>query len=171
MVDNAIVSWWGFVNDANEAEGIEELTMWNAGTLVAGEESAEKKFIIWNNKGGSQDVPNMSSCELRTVDSDGGLSSPLVKDRWVKVSFPIGAEPFPIGSKWVESKQDYDPVSITIQGTNTSAGMIEGKANDGTMDTLGNEKNYAKFEAILAPPETAGAGLTQAKFRVEYRIG
>ena len=49
--------------------------------------------------------------------------------------------------------------------------MIEGKANDGLMDTPGNEKNFAKFEAVLAPPETAGAGLTQAKFRVEYRIG
>ena len=73
MIDNAIVSWWGYVNDSDESQGIEELTMWNAGTLVAGEENAEKKFIVWNNKGGSQDVPNMSECKLRTVDSDGGL--------------------------------------------------------------------------------------------------
>jgi len=171
MIDNAIVSWWGYVDDNDNDKGIEELTMWDAGTLVAGEENAEKKFIIWNNKGGSEDVPNMSECKLRTVDSDGGLKTPFVKDKWVKVAFPIGANPFPIGSQWNADKQDYDPVSVLINGTNTTTGMIEGKANDGTMNTSGNEKNYAVFKAILAPPETAGAGLTQAKFRVEYRIG
>ena len=47
--------------------------------------------------------------------------------------------------------------------------MIEGNANDGTMETAGNEKNYAKFIARMVPP-THTPGPHQAKLRLYYNV-
>mgnify|MGYP006946475944 CR=1 FL=1 len=164
-----IVSWWTFVDENDESQGITPLSQWNTGTIIAGETTAQKKIIVWNNKGGSTGVSSMKDCELGVVGQNGEIvGSKIAEGKWVQIEHPIGTTPFRIGGDFVNNT--WVPVRKPIGATNTSSQMIEGNANDGTMETAGNERNYAKFIARMVPPDTATPGPHQAKLRLYYNV-
>ena len=76
-----IVSWWTFVNENDESQGITPLSQWNTGTIIAGETTAQKKIIVWNNKGGSTGVSSMKDCELGVVGQNGEIVGSKIAEK------------------------------------------------------------------------------------------
>lgn len=182
-VAEPIISWYGYNNDNDPSQGITALNSWNAGTIQADSPTPpRKKFIIWNNKGGDVGVKTVEQPMIGVRDSQGGFNLPMVRERWVKGKFPVketwnGADintdppAFPIGAAQVGGVWDDEGYKMPIQAIgNVATNTIEGGSNDGTMETPGNDKNYAIFELMIQVPYEASAGAVQARLRLDYII-
>lgn len=146
-----IVSWYDSTNTTQQ-------TSWNAGTVDAGSVGADTEFLIWNNRGGTTAVSDMTSCTITTKDTSGGNTGDVVTGLWV----------------YVLSVKDNETTYTAIGGTTThaisngvTAGTISGAANNGT--TANSNANYADVKLHLAPPSTAVAGVRQWLTRVSYQ--
>ncbi|OPH47575.1 hypothetical protein BC351_10305 [Paenibacillus ferrarius] len=172
MANEPSVSWYEYVSEIDAAQGTRPLSMWQLNTVEADGNSdlTLKKFIIWNNKSGTQAAQTMRNCTIGTRDTSGGFNQPLVKERWVKGHFPVGANPFAIGA--VDNAGVLTAVEMPIKAASSAAatGTVEGNINDGNMATAGNDKNYSIFQLRMVVPASSGAGLVQAKLRVGYEI-
>ncbi len=182
-VNEPVITWHGYVNETNPSEGITALNSWSAGTIQADSPTPpRKKFIIWNNKGGSEGVKTVEDPKIGTRDNQGGFNLPLVQEKWIKGKFPVkeiwndpedigGVPDFPIGAALVGGVWTDEGYKMPIQAMgNVTTNTIEGNANDGTMDGVGNDRNYAIFELMIQVPYTASAGAVQARLRLDYII-
>lgn len=144
-----IVSWY-------EADGETVISKWDIGTVDAGTTSTEKTILIWNNRGGTEDVSDMQECKITTTDNQGDVMD-LVKEKWVecRVDSIDGDDFLPIGG--VETKE--------IRAEGQSEGIIKGIANAASLE---DKANYAKVTLRAKPPLNSPAGQRDFKVRVSY---
>lgn len=144
-----VVSWY-------EADGETPISRWDIGTIDAGNTSPEKTLLIWNNRGGTEDVSDMQECKITTTDNQGDVMD-LVKEQWVscRVDSINGDDFTPIGGK--EAKE--------IRSEGQPAGIIKGTANAAALEDKGN---YAKVTLKATPRLNAPAGQRDFKVRVSY---
>lgn len=140
------------------ASGTSQVTSWDVGTWDAGSVSTDTTFLIWNNKGLSTPVADMTSCVITTKDQNGGDTGELVTGKWIEVRVDsMGETTFtPIGGT----------VTKTIQAEGVGAGVISGSANDGSV--ANSKANYAKVTLHANVPTTATAGSIDFLTRVTY---
>lgn len=150
-----IVSWW---NDQNTAQE----TSWPVGVIDAGTVSADKTFLIWNNRAGSTAVSDMTNCTITTKDSAGGDTGELVTNKWVEARVDSAGETAftPIGGATTH------PLTA---GGGATAGTIAGDANDGNIATAATANNFAKVTLHVNVPATAAAGSLSWLLRVSYQ--
>jgi len=144
-----IVSWY-------EADNATVISKWDIGTVDAGTTSPEKTLLIWNNRGGTEDVSDMQECKITTTDNQGDVLD-LVKDKWIecRVDSIEGDNFTAIGGE--ETKE--------IRAEGQPAGIIKGTANAASLDDKGN---YAKTTSRAKPPLNSAAGQRDFKLRVSY---
>lgn len=131
---------------------------WDIGMIDAGQESAEQEILIWNNHGGAEDVAHMQDCVITTTDGMNDETD-VVKGKWVYVRCDSMDE--------VEFTQVGGQAKKTIGARGADEGVIEGTANDGTMEN--SEKNFAKITAYFRSDlHGVTAGERNFKLRVEY---
>lgn len=146
-----IVSW--YTSDNNT-----QVTQWDIGTVDAGSLSAEFIVLIWNNRGGSSAVSDMTNCTITTKDNSGGNNGELVTNTWIETK-PDGEASFTaIGGT----------VTKDIKAVNASAAAktIKGDINTALVT---NTVNFAKLTLRANVPPTATAGLVNFLTRVSYQ--
>lgn len=136
-----------------------QMTSWPVGTVDAGTPSPDTTFLIWNNRGGSTDVSDATSCTITSKDAGGNDTGELVQNLWVKVRVDsMGETEFSdIGGATTKS--------IKAGGT-APAGTIKGTSNDGT--TTNSVVNFAQVTAHVTPHALATAGQVNFLLRVSY---
>lgn len=151
-----IVSWYTQDNTS-------QVTQWDIGTVDAGSVSATFSVLIWNNRGGSTAVSDMTNCTITTKDSSGGNTGELVTNTWIEVRVDSLSETnfTPVGGT----------VTKDIRGkvATNPAGVIKGSANDGAIATAASQGNFAEATLRANVPPTATAGLVNFLTRVSYQ--
>lgn len=149
-----IVSWYEGNNSA-------EITNWAIGVVDAGSVSTEKQMLIWNNRGGSSAVSNMTNCTITTKDSSGGDTGELVLNTWIEVQVnSMGEVDFtPIGGTTTKV--------IEASGVTAGVGEILGTINDGTV--ANSPDNFADVTLRANVPSNATAGNISFLTRVSYQ--
>lgn len=144
-----IVSWF-------EADNETPISKWDIGVVDAGTTSPEKTILIWNNRGGTEDVSDMQECRITTTDNQGDVLD-LVKQKWIECRVDsIEGDTFtPIGGE--EGKE--------IGAKGQALGIIKGTANSALLE---DEANYAKVTLRAKPPLNSPAGPREFKIRVSY---
>lgn len=145
-----MVSWYDETNTTQE-------TAWDSGTIDAGTTGPEKKFLIWNNRGGATPVSDMENCVITTKAQDGSDSGPLVTEKWVEVQVDDLGDP----DFTAVGGQETHPI-----GNGITAQTISGAANDGSL--ANGSANNCLLTARVAVPATASAGATNYLLRVSY---
>lgn len=160
-----VVQWF-------DADNTEQVKKWELGTIDAGNdpEKSEKTFLVWNNKGGADDVSDMTNVVVTTKDSTGAMDIPLVTEKWIEVKCDSTEETdfTPIGA--FEDTEDDDKVKpvehqIKATGAGAAVGEIKGLINDGEIT---EEDNFSKVTLRVAVPTTASAGNVDFLVRVVY---
>ena len=146
-----IVSWYDSTNTTQQ-------TLWDAGVVDAGSTSPDVQFLIWNNRGGSTPVSDMTNCVITTKSTAGDNTGDVVLEKWVQVRVDkLGESTFSsIGGDTTH------PI-----GNGITAGVISGAANDGT--TENSNANYTSVTLHVVVPATATAGTRQFLTRVAYQ--
>ena len=154
---------------------------WNCGTVDADSWSTEKEFWIFNNKGGSVDVSDMTNVFITTKDSLG-LDGPPVADMskaivWVKVfdggSSAWGTQKMIGGSTNIADILNCAGWIDTVHG-DTKANRLWGGKNptdptDSLYDDANTKKKMAKVRLQLQVLAGADAGPMTWKTRVSYQ--
>jgi len=149
-----IVSWYDSANAVQE-------TSWDLGVVDAGSVSADKQFLIWNNRGGATAVSDMTNCTVTTKDDAGGDTGDLVTGTWIETQVDsMGEASFtPIGGTTTKP--------IEAGDTNTTGNQtIAGAANSGDV-AAGDNYATATFHANV--PSDATAGTINFLLRVSYQ--
>lgn len=148
-----IVSWYSGDNSI-------QITQWDIGTVDAGQSSQAKEILIWNNRGGTSDVSDMTSTTITTKDSSGGNTGELVTNTWIecKVVSKNETDFSKIGGTVTRSLKAEDP--------SVADGTIKGGANDGSLTATAN---YCRIMLRATVPPTATAGLVSFLTRVSYQ--
>lgn len=173
-----IVSWYKQTNgDADQ------VTNWDIGVVDASTVSQDFTFLIWNNRKGATDVPDMQNAVIMTKDNLGGNTGELVTGQWIEVMVDQVDSSFSkIGWDTVGNAAVSRPVkttgSTTFNGTTsipntaphtTTNGIISvlGVANDGS---IANAKgNFVQASLHCRVPGNASAGLVNFRTRVTYQ--
>lgn len=144
-----IVSWYFPDNET-------PISQWDIGVIDAGTTSPEQTILIWNNRGGTEDVSDMQECKITTTDNQGDVLD-LVKDKWIecRVDTIEGDDFTAIGGE--EAKE--------IRAKGQAEGIIKGTANAALLE---DEANYAKVTLRARPPLNSPAGQRNFKVRVSY---
>ncbi|WP_141131352.1 hypothetical protein [Anaerovirgula multivorans] len=145
-----VVSWR--LGDNSDA-----ISLWQIGTLNAGQQSAEQEILIWNNFQGAEDVAHMQDCKFTTTDGAADTMD-VVANKWVYTRVDsLNESTF---------TQVGGATKHVIGAAGAAEGTIQGTANTGV---LANTVNFAKltnyFQSDL---HGVSAGLRQFKLRVEY---
>lgn len=144
-----VVSWYN-------ADNTEPASSWEIGIVDAGKTSEPTTFLIWNNRGGEEDVSDMQDCQITTTDNAGDQMD-IVKDKWVECKVDsIDGDTFqPIGGEAAKE----------IRAAGQEPGIIKGTANSGDVT---DTENYAKVTLRVTPPLNSPAGERNFKVRVTY---
>lgn len=182
-VVSPIVSWRVRDNSA-------EWSRWDIGVVDASTTSKDFGFLIWNNRGGSTDVPDMEDVTITTKDELGGESSDLVTGTWIRVRNDTMQETdfTPVGYDDVNSEVVKHPIKTDKSTTYTYAGTetpvtstpgdvnhtsvngetcILGVGNDGSKENAAG--NFVELTMHAYVPGNASAGLVNFLTRVSYK--
>ncbi|GIP32598.1 hypothetical protein [Paenibacillus sp. J2TS4] len=146
------VSWYNVSNTS-------QITNWQIGTVDAGNTSDDTTFLIWNNRGGTEDIADMTDCTITTKDESGGNEGEIISNKWIRVRVDsMNENSFtPVGGE----------VTKTIKAGGTApAGTIKGTKNDGTKTNALN--NFCQVTLHAQPHVTATAGNVNFLLRVSY---
>jgi len=148
-----LVQWYDVTNTTQKTE-------WQIGVVDAGSVSVDTTFLIWNNRGASTDVSDMTNCTITTKDVLGSNTGEVVVNKWIEARVDSMNETqfTPIGGTTTKTVQ---------AGGSTDAGKIKGTANDGS---LGAVSNYAKLSLHANVPATATAGSFTFLTRIAYQF-
>lgn len=137
-----------------------QVTQWDIGTVDAGSTSTAKEILIWNNRGGTTAVSDMTNTTITTKDNAGGNTGELVLNTWIesKVISKSEAQHFPMGGTVVRD--------LKAQDTGVANGVIKGLANDGSISAV---SNFCHVSLRANVPPTATAGLVNFLTRVSYQ--
>lgn len=149
-----IVSWYNTDNTS-------QVTQWDIGTVDAGSVSTAFGVLIWNNRGNSTAVSDMTNTTITTKDSAGGNTGELVTNTWIEAKVNSLAE------------ANFSPMGGTVtrdlkaDDSNVTSGIIKGTANDGTKTNA--KGNFCDVSLRANVPPTATAGLVNFLTRVSYQ--
>ncbi|MBW7474080.1 hypothetical protein K0T92_04945 [Paenibacillus oenotherae] len=146
------ISWFNATN-TNEA------TSWQIGQVDAGSTSADRTFLIWNNRGGATELPDCSATTITTKDIAGGDTGELVVDKWIKARVDSMSETSFTAIGGTTTK------AVKAGGT-APAGTIKGSINDGTI--ANSAANFAQVTFHATPTAIATAGSTDFLLRLTY---
>jgi hypothetical protein len=149
-----LVQWYDSTNTT-------QLSDWQIGTWDAGSVSTDKTFLVWNNRGGTSVVADMTNCTITTKDSLGGNTGEIVLNKWIEAKIDSLSETLytPVGGN----------VTKLIQAGNLTAGdagHIKGSINSGALTDV---TCYSKFTLHANVPATATAGNFTFLTRVAYQ--
>lgn len=174
-----VVTWY----DATHSAPVS--TPFDFGVIDAGDLSLPWTFNIWNNKGGTADVPKMEDCTITTRDLGSGTGDTaqydieVVKNNWFHAQVDslgetdLAQESSRIGKDY--SKPIGTTGSTVKDNTGTSyptpvtpeAQEILGVSNNGVpADAAGN---FVTVSLQADVPLEAKSGLQNFKLRVSYR--
>lgn len=173
-----LVSWYKDTNGDTD-----QLNRWDIGVVDASQASAISTFLIWNNRKGSTDVPDMQNAVIMTKDNAGNNTGELVEGQWIEVKVDgIDTQFNKIGWDTVGNAAVSRPVK-TLGGTTfnsltstpnvaphtTTSGEISvlGVANDGTKENSAG--NFVRVQLLCRVPGNASAGLVEFRTRVTYQ--
>lgn len=148
-----IVSWY-------TADNSSQVTQWDIGTVDAGSISNTFTVLIWNNRGNSTAVSDMTNCSITTKDNAGGNTGELVTNTWIEVKVDSLSE---TSFSAIGGTVTHD---LRAQAANSPAKTIKGTSNTGQ---LTDEANFAKLTLRANVPPTATAGLVNFLTRVSYQ--
>jgi len=173
-----LVSWYAETNGDNE-----QVTRWDLGIVDASQVSQDFTFLIWNNRKGTEDVPDMQNAVIMTKDELGGNTGELVEGQWIEVKVDqIDTTFHPIGWDVVANQAVSRPIKTLGSTTNedgtftpnvpphtTQNGEISilGVKNDGTLENA--QGNYVKVSLHCRVPGNASAGAVNFRTRVTYQ--
>lgn len=148
-----LVQWFDLTNTQQQTE-------WPIGVVDAGGVSKATTFLIWNNKGLTNNVSDMTGCTITTKDVLGGNTGEVVVNKWIEARVDSLNESLftPIGGMTMKAIQ---------AGGAAGAGIIKGTANDGS---IGAVANFAKVTLHANVPATATAGNFSFLTRVAYQF-
>ena len=151
----------------------------NFNVVDAGTDSSVVKLYIWNNKGGSAAVSNMTSCTITTKDQSGNDTGYVVTQQWSKVScISAGEAAVPAnaigGTQGANLGTGFTGAEHAIAGYNQATGIIAGAINDGTLTGVAGTDGktlgaYAEVNVVVHPPLNTVAGQQSFAFRVNYQ--
>lgn len=144
-----VVTW-------TEADGVTALSKWQMGKVNAGDASAEKGILIWNNKGGKEDLSDMQDVQITTSDEVGDTLD-VVMDKWVRVRCNSAAD--------TAFTQIGGGTMYMIKAKGQEAGIIKGTKNGGA---LTDEANFANVTLYAHPPLNVPAGKRSFSTKVIY---
>jgi hypothetical protein len=173
-----LVSWYKQTNADTD-----QVSSWDIGVVDASQVSTDFVFLIWNNRKGTTDVPDMQNAVIMTKDSLGGNTGELVTGQWIEVLVSGLDSTFsPIGWNTVANAAVSRPVKTTGSTTynsttstpntaphTTTNGEISilGVANDGTV--ANSKGNFVQVSLHCRVPGNASAGLVNFRTRVTYQ--
>lgn len=177
-VTQPLVSWYKETN-----QDTDQLTSWDIGVVDASEISPATTFLIWNNRKGTEDVPDMQNAVITTKDQNGGNTGELVEGKWIEVQLvgvdayfnPIGwdvntntAVSWPIRAIGSTTNSDgtFTP-NVPPHDTTNGEVSILGVKNDGSVENAAG--NFAKVSLRCNVPGNASSGLIQFRLRVSYQ--
>jgi hypothetical protein len=137
------------------------VTIWDAGVVMANNDSNVLSITLWNNRGGSTNLSDLKEANITTLDPDGGALTDVVANKWVRVNTPAldGSTSVwtPVGGNVVKM--------LRADGCTAADGyVIKGTANDGT---LANAKpNYVTINLKHHVPAGATTGIRDFKTRI-----
>lgn len=144
-----IVSW-------TETDGQTEATKWQMGKVDAGASSAEQTYLIWNNRGGKEDLSDMQDVQITTTDGVGDTMD-VITDKWVNVRCNSAGD-----TAFTEIGGD---TMYMLKAKDQKAGIIKGTKNSGL---LTDTSNYASITLFGHPPLNAPAGKRSFMTRVLF---
>lgn len=135
---------------------------WDAGTVQADKDSSVLTLRIWNNKGNNTTpVSDLKDCSITTLDTDGGTSSDVVAQKWVRINVP---EVDGNSTTWTAIGGG-DVKYIRADGISSTAGyVIQGTTNDGTLTN--SKPNYCTVSLKVHVPLNATPGTKVWKTRL-----
>lgn len=180
-----IVQWMEVVDDEMVLA-----TLWDAGIVQAGDESDQKEFYVWNNRGGSTAVADMLNTMISVRDNSGGTTDgDITKQERAKVLVQMFDHSrdggngqwgsFNAQHNWVpNAKIDlmHNPPRDLISVKGTAKGTVSGKANNGRWldaedgSELAAEDNFIKLRLSLAANASADAGNIYWRTRISYQF-
>lgn len=148
-----IVSWY-------TADNSTPVTLWDIGTVDAGTVSPSKTVLIWNNRGGSTPVSDMTNCTITTKDQSGGNTGELVTGTWIEAKLDaVTGDPF-------KAVGGLTTKAIKAVNDSVAVSTIKGDANDGSITA---DNNFSQVTLRANVPVTATAGLINFLTRVSYQ--
>lgn len=144
-----IVSW-------TETDGTTKVSKWQMGKVNAGESSAEKTFLIWNNCGGTEDVSDMQDVQITTTDGVGDTLD-VVMDKWIQARCNSAGD---TAFTAIGGSDMY-----MLKAKDQEAGIIKGTKNGGM---LTDTANYASVTLYGHPPLNVPAGKRSFMTRVLF---
>lgn len=173
-----LASWYKSTNGDED-----QLTRWDIGVVDASQASEIDTFLIFNNRKGLEDVPDMQNAVIMTKDSNGGNTGELVEGQWIEVRVDEIDTGFnKIGWDSIENVAVSRPIKTTGSTTNvdgtftpnvgshtTTSGEVSllGVKNDG--DLINAKGNYVKVQLLCRIPGNASSGLINFRTRITYQ--
>lgn len=142
------------------ADNNTQVTQWDIGTVDAGSISTPKDILVWNNRGGTTALSDMTATTITTKDNAGGNTGELVVNTWIecKVISKNEASYFPMGGTVTRD--------LKAQDAAVANGIIKGSANDGSISATANFCRISLRANVLP---TATAGLVSFLTRISYQ--
>jgi hypothetical protein len=173
-----LVSWYKQTNLDTD-----QVTNWDIGVVDASQVSIDFTFLIWNNRKGTSNVPDMQNAVIMTKDNLGGNTGELVLGQWIEVMVnAVDSQFYPIGWDLNANAAVSRPVNTTGGTTyssttsvpnsaphTTTNGIISilGVANDGLV--ANSAGNFVQVSLHCRVPGNASAGLVNFRTRVTYQ--
>lgn len=148
------VQWYDSTNTTQQSD-------WQIGTWDAGSVSTDKTFLIWNNRGGTTALPDMTNCSITTKDSLGGNTGEIILNKWIEAKVNSLSETLYTAIGGTTTK--------LIQAGGLSAGdagKIKGSINGGL---LTDTTCFSSVTLHANVPATATAGNFTFLTRVAYQ--
>lgn len=152
-MDRPLVQWFDVTNTQQKSE-------WQIGVVDAGSVSVATTFLIWNNKGGTVAISDMTFCTITTKDVLGSNTGEVVTNKWIEARLDSTNETVFTAVGGASAK-------VIQAGGSAGSGVIKGTANDGS---LGATSNYAKVTLQANVPSLATAGSYSFLTRVFYQF-
>lgn len=178
MAVQPIVSWYWETN-----QDTDQVTRWDIGYVNASEVSPDFTFLIWNNRKGVVDVPDMQNAVITVKDELGGNTGELVEGQWIEVKVDqIDLDFFPIGWDAITNTEVSRPIKTLGSTTNSNGTFtpnvpphdtpngevsILGVANDGTLQNSAG--NVVKATMRCRVPGNAASGVINFRTRVRFQ--
>ncbi|GAA0376618.1 hypothetical protein [Bacillus horti] len=167
---NPVISWWNRDNTS-------QVTLWDIGVVDAGTESNHLGVLIWNNRGGDEDVANIVEASLTTRAMDASETGFVVEGKWIRAKVDslheVGFTPIGKGADHpvrTEGSTIVDGISHTPSDPDyvTDAGRVSalGLKNDGTKENSAG--NFIEVTLMALPDALAPAGTFDFVVRFSY---
>lgn len=139
---------------------------WDIGEVDANTESPTLNVVVWNNKGGVEDVSDMQDVSVTCLDGTAGDQSKMIAERWMKVLVDTTAEVVG-GVKKFSAIGGVDARPVRAQGVTAAEGnLVKGTANSGIMEEAA--ENHSKMTFKVGVPLNAPAGKHDFRLRIQY---